>query len=339
MNLQSKRQNLKELLEKRDGRIVVAIGVSNGMEAKILYATICEMYEKKEIPAFIGGVITFVSGFLAAANHGLPDLGYILREEIVKHTSIIEQSTWMAAIGQKYAAFPIGVDIDTGYGNEPFSVVLTCRQAHLAGAQYVQIEDQHSINKSCGHMAGGHGTGKEIISKEEMINLRIAPAVSYANMVTDFTVMARTDAIAVEGIDSALERMHAYKDAGAKLLFVEAPVGEEQLRIVAEEFKNADAVNVANMIETSPHTPYKTPRELHENGFGIGLYCIGGIMVGRIAQQNYYKAIAIGNNVLEESGDRNNWFDGFNRIIGRNFCESYNSFYRNKVIKLLQNRI
>ncbi|MBN1828320.1 MAG: isocitrate lyase/phosphoenolpyruvate mutase family protein [Deltaproteobacteria bacterium] len=330
LNLKTNRQSLKRMLNERNEGIILAIGVSSGMESKLLYTTICDIYDKGIVPSYISGFITYVSGYLAAASYGLPDLGYVLREQIVRQTTTIEQATWMAALTGSHSAFPIGVDIDTGYGNEPMSIVLTCRQVHRAGGQYVQIEDQYAINKSCGHMAGGHGSGKHLVSKEEMINLRIKPAVDYAKSVEDFAVMARTDAIAVEGLDSALERMHEYQEAGADILFVEAPQGEDQLKAVADEFKNSAAVNLANMIERSPHTPYKSPRELHEMGFGIGLYCIGGIMAGKEAQMNYYKALAQGDNALEvmsDSGEK--WFDGFNAMIGRNYCEQFNKHFHN----------
>eukprot|EP01022_Parablepharisma_sp_SALTPOND_P035792 TRINITY_DN9661_c0_g1_i2.p2 TRINITY_DN9661_c0_g1~~TRINITY_DN9661_c0_g1_i2.p2 ORF type:complete len:372 (+),score=134.65 TRINITY_DN9661_c0_g1_i2:123-1238(+) len=326
--LNLKRQNLKELIANKGDRIIVAIGVSNGMEAKLLYETVKNLHAKNEIPDYIGGFITFVSGYLAAANYGLPDLGFILREQIAKHTAIVEQATWMSALDGDLPAFPIGVDIDTGYGNEPFSVILTCRNVHRAGGQYVQIEDQSGINKSCGHMAGGHGAGKQIISQEEMINLRIKPAVDYARSVDDFTIMARTDGIAVEGLDGAIKRGHAYIEAGADIIFVEAPAIEEQLKTVAEEFKNSPGINLANMIEHSPHTPYKSPRELQQMGFDIGLYCIGGIMAGKRSQELYYQALAKGGDAISAlGGEGKDWFSGFSTFIGREYCENINGSY------------
>ena len=107
-------------------------------------------------------------------------MGYILRHEIVEHTNIIEQATWLAALDTGKPAFPIGVDIDTGYGNEPSSIILTCRQVNKQGGQYVQIEDQYAINKTCGHMDGALGSGKQTISAEDMITLRLKPAVDFA---------------------------------------------------------------------------------------------------------------------------------------------------------------
>ncbi len=229
INWKAERQSLKELVAKRDGRILVAIGVANGAEARQLHHSVYELYDQNAVPDYIGGFITFVSGYLCAASYGLPDLGYILRSEIVHQTDIIEQATWMAALDTGKPAFPIGVDIDTGYGNEPSSIVLTCRQVHKQGAQYVQIEDQYAINKSCGHMEGPRGSGKVLISAEEMIELRLRPAVSYAESQQDMMVMARTDAIAAHGFDEALRRGRLYAEAGAKIVFIEAPEDEKQL--------------------------------------------------------------------------------------------------------------
>lgn len=327
-NLTARRQNLKEIFANQEERIIIAIGVSNGMEAKLLYETISDLTEKNKIPDYIGGFITFVSGYLAAANQGLPDLGFILREQIARQTAIIEQTTWMSALRGDIPALPIGVDIDTGYGNEPYSVILTCRNVWRAGGQYIQIEDQMGINKSCGHMAGGHGAGKTIISQEEMITLRIKPAVDFAKSVDDLMVMARTDAIAVEGLDAAIQRGHAYIENGAEMIFVEAPSDEEQLKVVADEFKNSSGINVANMIECSPHTPYKSPLELQKMGFNVGLYCIGGIMSGKRGQKKYYEALAMGDDALTVlGGESQEWFTGFSTFIGREYCENINMHY------------
>ncbi len=323
-----RRQSLRELIGKRNGRLLIAIGVSNGAEARELHHTLYELYDQKAVPDFVGGFITFVSGYLCAATYGLPDLGYILRSEIVKQTDIIEQATWMAALHTGRPAFPIGVDIDTGYGNEPSSVVLTCRQVHKQGAQYVQIEDQYAINKSCGHMDGPRGTGKVLVSAEEMIDLRIKPALSYAESQDDFMVMARTDAIATMGIDEAIRRSHLYAEAGAKLIFIEAPENEEQLLRSAQEFNGTSVLSLANMIEGSPKTPYKSPRELHEMGFAVALYCIGPLLAGRAAQRRYFGIVGRGASVMAGTDLRpERWFDGFNEIIGRQQTEAWNRFF------------
>ena len=323
------RQNLKEIVAKRNGRILVAIGVTNGAEARQLHHTIYDLYEQKAVPDYIGGFIVFVSGYLCAAGYGLPDLGYILRSEIVNQTNIIEQATWMAALDTGKPAFPIGVDIDTGYGNEPSSVVWTCRQVHKQGAQFVQIEDQYAINKSCGHMAGSRGTGKELVSVEEMIEQRLKPALSYAESQQDLMVMARTDAIATSGIDEALNRARLYAEVGAHIIFIEAPENEEQLALAANEFKDSSILSIANMIEGSPKTPYKSPRELHKMGFALALYCIGPLLAGRAAQQRYFGIVGRGGSVMASADMRpERWFDGFNKVIGREQTEAWNRFFQ-----------
>jgi 2-methylisocitrate lyase-like PEP mutase family enzyme len=328
VNWKARRQNLRELVAKRDGRILVGIGVASGAEARQLHHSIWELYDQNAIPDFIGGFITFVSGYLCAAAYGVPDMGYILRGEIVHQTDIIEQSTWMAALDTGKPAFPIGVDIDTGYGNEPSSIVLTCRQAHKQGAQYVQIEDQYAINKSCGHMAGPTGAGKMLVSAEEMIEARIKPAVSYARSQEDLMVMARTDAISSLGIEEAVRRAHLYAEAGAELIFIEAPEDNKQLARSAAEFKDSPVLALANMIEGSPKTPYKSPQELHEMGFGIALYCIGPLLAGRAAQRRYFNIVGRGESVMASADLRpERWFAGFNEMIGRQQTEEWNQFF------------
>lgn len=323
------RQSLKDLIAKRDGRLLVGIGVGNGAEARQLHHAIYELYDQGAVPDYIGGVITFVSGYLCAASYGLPDLGYILRAEIVRQTDIIEQATWMAALNTGRPAFPIGVDVDTGYGNEPSSIILTCRQVHKQGAQYVQIEDQYAINKSCGHMAGPRGTGKILVTAEEMINLRIKPALSYAESQEDFLVMARTDAIASDGIEEAVRRAHLYAEAGVKLIFIEAPEDEKQLARAAEEFKGSSVLSLANMIEGSPMTPYKSPKELHKMGFAIALYCIGPLLAGRAAQRRYFGIVGRGASVMSGVDMQpERWFEGFNEVIGRQQTEAWNRFFQ-----------
>jgi len=323
------RQNLKGLIAKRKGRILIAIGVTNGAEARQLHHTIYDLYEQNAVPDYIGGFITFVSGYLCAAGFGLPDLGYILRSEIANQTNIIEQATWMAALDTGKPAFPIGVDIDTGYGNEPSSVLLTCRQVHKQGAQFIQIEDQYAINKSCGHMAGARGTGKELVSVQEMIEHRLKPALDYAECQDDLIVMARTDAIAISGIDEALRRAHRYADVGAHIIFIEAPEDEGQLARAANEFKDSSILSIANMIEGSPKTPYKSPRELHEMGFDVALYCIGPLLAGRAALQRYFGIVGRGESVMASADLRpERWFDGFNRVIGREQTEAWNRFFQ-----------
>jgi 2-methylisocitrate lyase-like PEP mutase family enzyme len=322
------RQNLRQLTAERNGRLLVGIGVANGYEARQFHHTIYELYDQDAIPDFIGGFITFISGYLCAASHGLPDMGYILRAEIAQQTNIIEQATWLAALDTQKPAFPIGVDIDTGYGNEPASVILTCRQVHKQGAQYVQIEDQYAINKTCGHMDGAKGAGKAVVTADEMIEMRLKPAVAYASSQEDLMVMARTDAISPYGFEEGIRRGHLYVEAGAEMLFLEALLNDDQLKDTANEFKNSNVILLANMIEGSPKTPYKSPLELHQMGYDLALYCIGTLLSGRVAQQRYFSIIGRGQSVMSGVETRpERWFEGFNTVIGREQTEKINNFF------------
>ncbi len=326
------RQNLKRMIAERDGRILVAIGVANGAEARQLHHTVWDLYQQSAVPDFIGGFITYVSGYLCAASYGLPDMGYVLRSEMARQTDTIEQATWMAALDTGKPAFPIGVDVDTGYGNEPASVILTCHQVHKQGAQFIQIEDQYAINKSCGHMDGPTGTGKQLVSSNEMLETRLKPAISYAASQDDFIVMGRTDCLATLGIDEAIRRAHLYADAGAEMIFVEAPEDDAQLKRVAGEFKATRTLCLANMIEGSPKTPYKSPRQLHQMGFGIALYCIGPLLAGRAAQRRYFSIVGRGDSVMASADMRpERWFDGFNEVIGRQQTEKWNKFFHGEL--------
>ena len=328
----TERIKLKKMIEELDGRIIIAIGVANGAEARQLHHTVYELYDQHGVPDYIGGFITYISGYLCSATYGLPDLGYILRSEIVRQTDIIEHATWMAALDTGRPAFPIGVDADTGFGNEPSSIILTCRQIHKQGGQYIQLEDQYGINKSCGHMAGASGTGKQVVSAEEMVEKRIKPAVSYAADQDDFFVMARTDSIASHGFDEAIKRGWMYVDAGAHLLFIEAPESLDMLKTVAREFENSQALVLANMLEGSPMTPYLSPEELHQMGFNIGLYCVGSLLAGRAAQSRYFSILGRGESVmLRAESSPTRWFDGFNRVIGRVQTEMWNRFFNGNI--------
>lgn len=327
MDLHTDRLSLKQMRAGLDGRLLLAIGVGNGSHARILHQLIYEMQDQGKIPDFIGGFIFYCSGYLCAADLGLPDMGYILRHEMEHQTHVIDQSTWMASLENRRPAFPICSDIDTGYGNEPSSVILSCRQMHKQGAQLLQIEDQFNINKSCGHMAGPLGKGKAIIPAEEMIARRIGPAVAYARAQDDLMIMARTDAVAVDGLDAGLARARAFSEAGADILFVEAPQGDKELRRVAEALKDVPSLVTANMIEGSPETPFKSPEELHKMGFDMVIYCIGASLSTRAPLEQYYGALLAGGDPTKvmSGSSPDTWFDRFNDMIGRKQTEAWNT--------------
>jgi 2-methylisocitrate lyase-like PEP mutase family enzyme len=164
-----------------------------------------------------------------------------------------------------------------------------------------------------------------------MVELRLRPAVDYARSQDDLMIMARTDAVAGDGFAEGLRRGMLYAENGAELIFIEALLSDTQLTDAAAAFRGASALLVANMIEGSPKTPYKSPRQLHEMGFGIGLYCVGLGLTTRAAQQRYFNILGRGESVTDGIElDANRWFDGFNRIIGRQQTERLNSLFRRR---------
>lgn len=140
-DMKANRISLKRMRDDLDGRLIVAIGVGNGAHARILHSLIYAFEDQRKVPDYIGGFIFYCSGYLCAADLGLPDMGYILRNEMAHQSQVVDQSLWLASLENDRPAHPICSDIDTGFGNEPASIILTCRQMHKQGAQLLQIED------------------------------------------------------------------------------------------------------------------------------------------------------------------------------------------------------
>ncbi|MGH7005043.1 MAG: isocitrate lyase/PEP mutase family protein, partial [Alphaproteobacteria bacterium] len=154
---------------------------------------------------------------------------------------------------------PLIADADNGYGG-PLNVFRTIRAYEKAGAAAVHIEDQ-VFPKRCGHLAG-----KQLISPGDMV-AKVKAAVD-ARIDPDFVIIARTDAIAVEGFEAALDRAGRYRAAGADVLFVEAPTSLEQLRAITQ---SGDAPQLYNMA-SSGKTPFLDMRQIEELGFRIVIY-------------------------------------------------------------------
>jgi 2,3-dimethylmalate lyase len=187
---------------------------------------------------------------IANAQFGLPDIG------LVSQTEILGQLSRMVAA----CDLPIVVDADTGYGNVP-SVVRTVQLFERAGAAGLQLEDQ-AFPKRCGHF-----DGHTLIDSREM-QAKIA-AASAAREDGGLLIVARTDARGVLGLDEALRRGHAYLEAGADALFVEAPQGVEEMARIGREFSGVPLL--ANIVEGGK-TPPLPVDELHGLGFSIVLY-------------------------------------------------------------------
>ena len=194
----------------------------------------------------------YLSGGGVAANSlGLPDLGISTMEDVLIDARRITNATTL----------PLLVDIDTGWGGA-FNIARTIRSMEQAGVAAVHLEDQVGT-KRCGHRPG-----KEIVSRDEMVD-RIKAAVD-ARVDPNFVIMARTDSLAGEGLDAALERCAAYVEAGADMLFPEA-VTELALY---PRFKAAAKVPILANITEFGHTPLYTCQQLGDAGVDIVLFLL-----------------------------------------------------------------
>jgi len=241
----SARPSLRERLS--DPSIVVALGVHDGLTARLA--------ERAGVEAFYHG------GYAAAAHHhGLPDIGMVGLEEMVES---VRRVTLVSTR-------PVIVDCDTGYGAIA-GVKRTVQEMERAGAGAIQIEDQ-VFPKRCGHFSG-----KEVVSTDEMVSKVHAAVDSRAD--ENLLIIARTDARATEGLTGAIDRAAAYREAGADVLFIEAPTTVEELAEVGRHF---DCPLVANMVEGGV-TPIIDTDELAGLGFTVVLYANAAL---RAAQHN-----------------------------------------------------
>ena len=204
----------------------------------------------------------YMTGFGSSASRlGRPDVGLMGLSEMVDNARRIVQATEL----------PVIADADTGYGN-PINVIRTVREYELAGVSAIHLEDQ-VMPKKCGHMEG-----KQVVGADEMA-AKVAAAVA-ARRSSDFLIIARTDARAVEGLDGALDRARLYRDAGADVLFVEAPQSVEEITAVARAFP--DVPLLFNYAEGGK-TPPVTHEFLHELGFRIVIFPITTLLVATAA--------------------------------------------------------
>ena len=208
-------------------------------------------------------------GGVAAGSLGLPDLGISNLDDVLTDVRRITD----------VCDLPLLVDIDTGFGASAFNVVRTVRSLGKAGAAACHIEDQVGA-KRCGHRPG-----KEIVSKGEMVD-RVKAAAD-ARIDADFVIMARTDALAVEGLDAAIERAVACVEAGADMIFPEAMTSLEMYK----QFADAVKVPVLANITEFGSTPLFTVDELKSASVGLVLYPLSAFRAMNKAAENVYNAI------------------------------------------------
>lgn len=217
----------------------------------------------------VGYKALYLSGGGVAANSlGMPDLGISTMEDVLTDARRIVDATGM----------PLLVDIDTGWGGA-FNIARTVRSFERAGVAAVHMEDQVG-QKRCGHRPG-----KEVVSKGEMVD-RVKAAVD-ARTGDGFVLMARTDAAAVEGIDSAIERAQAYVEAGADMIFPEAMKSLDDYR----RFKQAVKVPILANLTEFGSTPFFTTEELRDAGVDIALYCCGAYRAMNKAALHFYETV------------------------------------------------
>lgn len=236
----------------------------------------------------------YLSGAAVAYSRlGRPDIGL---------TTASEMADTMALIADR-SELPVIMDADTGFGNA-LNARRTMQVYERAGAAALQVEDQ-SYPKRCGHLSD-----KSLISTTEMSGKIAAMADARRQ---DTLIIARTDAIAVEGFDAAIDRAGSYIEAGADVLFVEAPRDSDELAKIATTFKGQVPL-LANMVEGGA-TPISSATSLQDIGFDIVIFPGGIVRALAMTAQNYYAS-------LKEAGsnrpfsDRMHDFDGLNAAIG-----------------------
>jgi methylisocitrate lyase len=217
----------------------------------------------------VGYKALYLSGGGVAANSlGMPDLGISTMEDVLTDARRIVDATQM----------PLLVDIDTGWGGA-FNIGRTVRSFINVGVAAVHMEDQVG-QKRCGHRPG-----KEVVSKEEMVD-RVKAAVD-ARTDDTFVIMARTDAAAVEGIDAAIDRACAYVEAGADMIFPEAMKTLDDYK----RFKAAVQVPILANLTEFGSTPFFTTDELRTANVDIALYCCGAYRAMNKAALHFYETV------------------------------------------------
>lgn len=245
-----------------------------------------------------GFEILQVSGFgLSATYWGLPDMAFLSSTEMLDFTRNIANAV----------SIPVMTDADTGYGSAITAMHIT-KQVILTGAAGMNIEDQ-LFPKRCGHMEG-----KQIIPMEEMVLKLKACCKIRDEMDPDFIINARTDAIAVSGVDEAIARGKAYVEAGADMIFVEAPRSEEQIERIAKEIKAPVSVNLFDNVKGGK-TPLIPVEKLAELGVARVSIPVGTTFAAMKGVEKYLEAIK-GGALAPDRYDLVSRFDEFKEVVG-----------------------
>ncbi len=240
-------RQLRDILNRRE--TILLPGAANALAARVIEN--------------IGFKAIYVSGAGVTNTYlGMPDIGLISVTELADHVGAMRDAV----------SLPLIVDADTGFGNA-INVGRTVKTLERSGASAIQLEDQ-DFPKRCGHFSG-----KSVIGRGEMVQ-KIHAAVD-ARSDADLVIMARTDAIAVNGFDDAMERAAAYIEAGADMTFVEAPRSEEQMREIPKRLAVPQLVNIV----AGGLTPMIEFEVLKKMGFAMVLYANAALQASLAGMQ------------------------------------------------------
>ncbi len=269
---------LRELMSQPEP--ILAPGAYDALSARLI--------EQAGFPA------VYMTGFGTAASLlGRPDIGLLSLSQMVDHARRIAQAV----------SVPVIADADTGYGNA-LNVMQTVREYERAGAAGLHLEDQ-VWPKRCGHMEG-----KRVIDGEEMAE-KLRAAVE-ARSSKDFVIIARTDARAVEGLDAALRRGRRYREAGADMLFVEAPQSEDEVAAIAHAFP--DTPLFFNWLEGGKTPPIALAR-LKELGFRVIIFPLAALFTATKAVRDLLSLIRR-DGTPEHAGKGMVGFEDFLKVVG-----------------------
>lgn len=252
----TKRRNakLRDLL--KTSTPVLAVGSHDGLSARLAEQA--------------GFDVVYMGGFATTGSLlGRPDVGLLTASEMINNARRIVETT----------TIPVIADADTGYGNA-INVVRTLHDYEAAGVSAIHLEDQVAP-KRCGHMVG-----KEVIPAGEMVGKIKAAAAARTD--PDFVLIARTDALALEGTEAAIDRALRYGDAGADLLWVEAPTTEEDLEKISQRL--AGRKTLLNWLEGG-RTPMIDSARIQELGFAMVLFPLGSILTSMAALREHYASV------------------------------------------------
>ena len=270
--------------------VVVAPGAADALVARLILA---EGFK----------AIYMTGGGTSSTRLGAPDVGLLTMPEMVDNAGRIVDATGL----------PVIADADTGYGNV-LNVRRTVRAYERAGVAAIHLEDQE-LPKRCGHLAG-----KTLVSSDEMVN-KIKAACD-VRTDADFLIIARTDALSVEGIDAALERGRAYEAAGADMIFVESPLTMDHLRAIPKAFRVPTLFNMAS----SGKTPFLHTDELTELGFKLAIYPNFAILTAIRAVRGYLRDLREKGTVahlVKDLASFTEWFD----IVGMSEVKAFEERY------------